>query len=71
MDPKPRPNQDRYLEVLRRMTPQQRLMKAFELSDLARALFKAGLRHRHPDLPEAELHDLYLEHLARCRNPHY
>lgn len=33
MDPKPRPNHRRYIEILRRMTPEQRLAKAFELSD--------------------------------------
>lgn len=71
MDPKPRPNQDRYLEVLRRMTPEQRLLKAFELSEFARTLFKAGLRHRHPELSEAALHRLYLDGLANCHNRNY
>lgn len=41
MDPKPRPNHAKYIEVLRSMTSEQRLNKAFELSDLTRQLFFA------------------------------
>jgi len=33
---KPRPNHQRYLSVLRQMTPQQRLATAFELTEHAR-----------------------------------
>jgi hypothetical protein len=52
MDPKERPNHARYIEVLRRMTPEQRLLKAFELSEFSKALFVEGLRKRHPELSE-------------------
>ena len=34
MDPKPRPNHRLYLEALRRLTPEQRLLKAFELTEV-------------------------------------
>jgi Rv0078B-related antitoxin len=71
MDPKPRPNRRLYLQVLRRMTPEQRLNKAFELTEMARALFRQGLRRRFPDASEEELHRLYLEGLARCHNRNY
>jgi hypothetical protein len=71
MDPKPHPNDVRYIQVLRSMTPAQRLAKAFELTDLGRRLFAEGLRRRHPGLPEAELRRIYLEHLARCHNRIY
>jgi hypothetical protein len=71
MDPKPRPNYRRYLEVLARMTPEQRLMKAFELSAFGKALFKEGLRKRFPELSEEELHKVFLERLARCHNQNY
>ncbi|MCA9291542.1 MAG: hypothetical protein KDA25_10460 [Phycisphaerales bacterium] len=70
-DPKPRPNHERYLEILRRMTPAQRLEKALELSALAKELFLAGLRHRHPDADETTIRRLMLEHLARCHNENY
>jgi hypothetical protein len=68
---KPRPNHRQYIEVLRRMTPQQRLAKAFELNALSKQLFKEGLRRRFPDLPEENFHRLYLERLAKCHNRNY
>jgi hypothetical protein len=61
LDHKPTPNRQRYLDVLRRMSPVDRLRKACELGDETRRLFKIGLAHRFPDLSEAELHELYLE----------
>jgi hypothetical protein len=71
VDPKKRPNHRRYLEVLRRMTPEQRLMKAFELSAFSKALFIHGLRRRFPDLPEEEFHKLFLARLEKCHNRNY
>ena len=71
MDPKERPNNARYIRILRRMTPEQRLMKAFELSAFSKALFVGGLRKRHPDLDETEFHHLLLEHLEKCHNQNY
>jgi hypothetical protein len=68
MDPKPRPNHQLYLEALRRMTPEQRLLKAFELTELSRELFRAGLRQRFPEASEAELQRIYLERLEKCHN---
>jgi len=68
MDPKPRPNHRLYLEALRRLTPEQRLLKAFELTELSRELFRAGLRQRFPAAGEAELQRIYLERLERCHN---
>ena len=68
---KPQPNRRRYIEVLRSMTPEQRLAKAFELSEAAKRLFKDGLRRRFPDLDEKQLHKLFLARLARCHNQNY
>jgi hypothetical protein len=68
MDPKPQPNRRAYIQTLRRMTPEQRLLKAFELTELSRELFRTGLRDRFPDLSEDELHALYLRRLDRCRS---
>jgi hypothetical protein len=65
---KPRPNDAIYLEVLRRMTPAEKLHKVFELTELSRKLFLIGLRERFPELSETELHDLYLKRLALCHN---
>lgn len=53
------------------MTPDQRLRKALELTELGRHLLADGLRHRHPELREEELLRLYLEQLAQCHNNNY
>lgn len=64
----PRPtNEERYFDILRRMTPEQRLAKAFELSDYARALFASGVRARNPGLSEPDLRRLVVEELKACR----
>ena len=42
MNPKPRTNHQRYLEVLRSMTGEQRLIKAFEMSAFTKAIFIDG-----------------------------
>jgi hypothetical protein len=68
MNRKPQPNRRRYIEVLRSMSDEQRLQKAFELTELSRRLFRLGLRERFPDLSDTELHRLYLERLERCHN---
>ncbi|MBC7820171.1 MAG: hypothetical protein IAG10_25080 [Planctomycetaceae bacterium] len=68
MNPKPFPNDREYLRVLRQLTPQQRLRKAFELSDLTRRLFRQGLRQRFATLSEDEFQRLYLERLKQCHN---
>ena len=68
---KPQSDHSIYLATLRRMSPEQRLAKAFELSDNARQLFRDGLRRRFPDLSEKELQQLYLNRLALCHNRNY
>ena len=68
---KPRPNHAVYLRVLRAMTPEQRLRKAFELGSTARALFEHGLRRRFPRLDDVELDRLVRERLDWCHNRNY
>ena len=65
------PNKQRYHEILKSMSPQAKLEKSFELSDLANAAFKAGLKSRFPQLSEAELEQCYLEKLQACHNQNY
>jgi len=71
MDIKKRPNHKLYIQVLRRMSPEARLMKAFELTEFSRELFLIGLRKRFPNLTEDELKRLYLERLDKCHNRNY
>lgn len=71
MDPKKRPHHDVYLRTLQRMTPEQRLAKAFELGEMGRELLRTGLRQRHPGCSDGELHALELREIARCHNRNY
>lgn len=68
---KPRPNHKIYLETLKRMTPEQKVAKMFELSAIAKELFLHGLRKRFPEKTEAEIKELYLQRIAKCYNRNY
>lgn len=50
-----------HVEVLRDMTGPERVAKAFELSEAARATSEAGIRHRHPDWSEQQVHEALME----------
>ena len=50
------------------MTPEQRLLKAFELTELSRELLRAGVRQRFPGASETEQQRIYLERLEKCHN---
>lgn len=58
-------------EVLRRLTPEQRLLIAFELSENSRMIFREGLRILFPDLSEQELAALFVERLDLAHNRNY
>jgi hypothetical protein len=68
---KKRPNQRIYIQALRRMTPEKRLLKAFELSKFSRGLFLEGLHRRFPDLSEKAIRKIYLERIGKCHNRNY
>lgn len=44
-----------YWQILRRMTPEEKLQRAFELTRLARNFAEAGLRERYPHANEREI----------------
>jgi hypothetical protein len=71
MNPKGRPNHRLYLQVLRRLSAEQKLAKVFELSAFAKGLFVQGLRKRFPDASEDELKKVLLARLAKCHNRNY
>lgn len=71
MNPKLQPNRKRYLEILRAMTPEQRGLKAFELSQLGKDLFLAGLRERFPNYNEKEIIDLYIQRVHKCNRNNF
>ncbi len=71
MSIKKRPNHRVYIQVLRQMSPERRLLKAFELSEFVRQLFIHGLRKRFPNLTDEEFKKLLLERLEKCHNRNY
>jgi len=68
---KKHPNHKIYLQILSQMSPEKRLLKAFELSDFANQLFKSGLRRRFADLSGEELKKISLDRLEKCHNRNY
>jgi hypothetical protein len=70
-DPKPRPNDDRYIRVLRAMTPEQRLLNSFELHELGKELMRAGIRQRNPGASEEDVNRMLVEGLPKCHNRNY
>ena len=44
------------LDIFRRMSPEERLQRGSELSQLCRGLLADGVRYRHPDYGEDEIH---------------
>ncbi len=68
---KPRPNHQRTLQILRKMSPRQRLEQVFQLNERALKLFRIGLRRRFPDLDDVEFQKVYLQMRARCHNRNY
>ena len=70
-DIKLHPNRRLYIQTLQSMTPEQRLAKAFELSEFSKQLFIHGLQQRFPDMPEPEFRQLLLKRLAKCYNRNY
>ena len=65
------PNHNQYLATLNKMTAEQRLQKALELSVITKELFIAGLNKRFPDKTKTEIKEIYLQRLAKCYNRNY
>lgn len=65
MNAKPRSTDRLPLEVVRKMTPEQRLLKAIELSELAKQEFREELRQLHQDLDESEFQHLFLREYVK------
>jgi hypothetical protein len=68
---KPKPNHLLYLRILNQMTPEQKFLKAMELSSMSRQLFFEGLKQRFPEKNEEEIKKIYLERISRCYNRNY
>ena len=71
MNIKKHPNHRLYIQALRRMSPETRLLKSFELSKFCRELFFHGLRKRFPHASDDEVKKIYLDRLNKCHNRNY
>jgi hypothetical protein len=65
------PLKEKYYEILRNLTAEQKLMRVFELNKQGELLLKQQLRKKHPGKSEEEIQVLYIERLKRCHNLHY
>lgn len=71
MRTKPHEHHREYLAVLKKLGPEGRLQKAFELSTFSKQLFLEGLRARFPEKSEQQIKTLYIERIAQCYNRNY
>lgn len=55
-----------FINILRRMTPEMKLSKAFELSIFSKDLYLYNLQRRCPGLDREELSARYEGELAKC-----
>jgi len=60
-----------YIDILKKMSPEQRLLKSFELTELGYKLFFTGLKERYADLSEEEVKKIYIKKLIECHNRNY
>lgn len=71
MNIKPDPNHEIYMRSLKRMTPEQRLLKAIELSELTKKMFLHGLKKKFPHKNENEIIAIYIERILLCNRYSY
>jgi hypothetical protein len=57
--------------MMREIPPEDRLKKSFELTELTKELFLAGLKNRFPELPDREIKKIYLKRIGKCHNLNY
>lgn len=51
---------DRTAEILRRMTPEERVERGLAMGNFGRAIIEAGVRHRHPDRDDTQVREAVL-----------
>ena len=71
MDVKQRPNENKYREILSRMTYEQKILKIVELNELGKDLFIAGYLDRNPTMTRNDALMAYLQYKIKCPNNNY
>jgi hypothetical protein len=62
---------EKYYEILRKMSFEKKAMKVFELTDMTRTLLLEGLKLQFPNKSKEEIHKMYLKRLNECHNSNY
>ncbi|MEE8324764.1 MAG: hypothetical protein V3R31_03840 [Candidatus Humimicrobiaceae bacterium] len=65
------PDHKEYIKIMRKISPEDRLRKSFELNELTKKLFLTGLKNRFPELSDKELKKIYLKQIGKCHNLNY
>ncbi|HBD95095.1 MAG: hypothetical protein A2015_02360 [Spirochaetes bacterium GWF1_31_7] len=60
-----------YLATLRKMSSEQKLKKACELSDFTKMLYITGLKKRFTNIGEDDLKKKLVERLQKCSNSNF
>ena len=60
-----------YLATLRKMSSEQKLKKACELSDFTKMLYITGLKKRFTNIGEDDLKKKLVERLQKCNNSNF
>ena len=65
------PDHREYIKMMRKLSPEDRLRKSFELTELTKRLFMAGLKNRFPGLSDEEIKKIYLKQIGKFHNLNY
>ena len=60
------PNRKQYVEILRKMTGEQRMRIAFELFEMAKDIMIEGMKAQNPDIKAEEIQKEVVRRMMRC-----
>lgn len=60
------PNRKQYIEILQKMTGEQRMRTAFELFEMAKRIMIEGMRAQNPDIRLDEIQQEVVRRMMRC-----
>jgi len=60
-----------YIKIIRKLTPEKKLEKCFDLNEFTKTLFLTGLRNKFPNLSEEDIKKIYLKRITKCHNLNY
>ena len=60
------PNRKQYVEILRKMTGEQRMRIAFELFEMAKHVMIEGMKAQNPDIKAEEIQQEVVRRMMRC-----